>query len=116
MSEDASSSKTVVAAGSVGETKFQNRTLQIFLHEMRATLEQNKEGEGGKGGQVEKILDDLEYVAQNMGSGRRKAERTVMVEDETDAAAAMVKKIGGVEVDVKQKQQLQQQLKDALER
>ena len=47
-----------------------NRTLQIFLHEMRAALEQEVvEQDGKKTYRVHKILDDLEYVAQNMSNG-----------------------------------------------
>ena len=65
---------SAAAAGS----KFHNRTLQIFLHEMRAALDQEmvvtEEQDGGGGNckktfRVHKILDDLEYVAQNMGGG-----------------------------------------------
>lgn len=46
--------------------KFSNRTLQIFLKEMRLALKH----EDTKG-QVAKILDDLEYVAANLDFERR---------------------------------------------
>ena len=64
--DDDVTDSVTAAAGS----KFHNRTLQIFLHEMRAALEQEVvEKDGKKTYRVHKILDDLEYVAQNMSNG-----------------------------------------------
>ena len=43
--------------------RFQNRTLQVFLHEMRAAIQTEASTRSDK---IKKILDDLEYVASNM--------------------------------------------------
>ena len=53
--------------------RFQNRTLQVFLHEMRAAVETEGKGSSEK---IRKILDDLEYVAANLKQEKVEEETT----------------------------------------
>jgi hypothetical protein len=58
---DDSSKKEAAAKSSGGRHQFSNRTLQIFLREMRLALK-SEDAEATLG----KILDDLEFVAANL--------------------------------------------------